>query len=169
MSKLKVPAWLKAAIEEELKRYPITRLVISEAKRDIIDSTHSRDEIGVPLAAGSVSDPTFAKAAKLSSKDIVQMEWICQAISDVYSVGNDERKAILTLFYFRRLPHYQVAEQLGMSESTLWRARQEIIRDIAYRMGVLKPTWKWFRNAKRESGKQDERILKGSGPKTVLS
>jgi RinA family phage transcriptional activator len=167
--KLKVPAWLKAAIEDELKRYPITRLIISERKRDIIDSTPSRDDTGVPIAAGSVSDPTFAKAARLSSKDIVQMEWIYQAITDIYSMGSDERKAILTLFYWRRLPHYQVAEELGMSEPTLWRARQDIIRDIAYRMGTLKPTWKWFRNAKREASKQSERILKGSGPKTVLS
>lgn len=167
MKKMKVPAWLKAAIEDELRKYPVTRIVIHESKQEIIDST---PQTGLPLRnAGAVSDPTFAKAARLSSDDIVRMEWVYQAITDIYSISNDERKAVLELYYWRRLPHYRVAEHLGVSETTLWRIRQDIIRDIAYRMGSLKPTWKWFRNVQHKERKHDERILKGSGNKTVLS
>ncbi len=133
-----VPVWLKRAIEEELRRYPITKAICKEAREEILYSS-SRENIGVKPSG--VSDPTYTTAARLCSETIIRLEWFCRAIEDVYEILDQEQRSIVRMYYFRRYKNYEVASQLGISESTLWRMRQDIVWLIAYRMGLLRPGW----------------------------
>ena len=194
---LKVPGWLKNAIEDELRRYQITKIMIREVKQDIVDSAPVRPQPeymtkgvldalkerafpasitlrtdktdpGPALSNNHVSDPTFAKVVRLTSRDILQMEWVFRAITDIYQIASPECRKVMELYYWKGHRHFEVADAMGMSEPTLWRMRQVIIHDVALRMGALRPDWSWLRKAQDKPPKQRERILKGSEPKTGL-
>jgi hypothetical protein len=164
---LRVLPWVKAAIEGELREYPVSCIILREMKQDIIDSTpihpapkymtasvlkDLRDRV-IPAEStlrtsltdphpsarnNRVSDPTYAKVARMDTGLIRRIETWSRAIEEVYyNVLDDEQRTIVRLFYWVGVRHYALADYLHMNESTVWRMRQDIIWLIAYRMGML--------------------------------
>jgi hypothetical protein len=163
---LTVLPWVKAAIEGELREYPVSRIILREMKQDILDSTpirpapdylpdHVLKELrNRPIPAEStlrtsftdphpssrsnhVSDPTYAKVASMDTGLVRRIETWCRVIEEVYGILDQEQRSIVQLFYWVGVKHYRVAEHLHMSETTVWRMRQDIIWLMAYRMGML--------------------------------
>ena len=137
MRRSTVPPEMKAAIESEIRRYPLTRTMLEERRTGIPATS---------LAAGKArvvgaTDAAFGKAVDLCSEDLAEMERTSTAIEDVYRISSRESQRVFELYYWGSLRHYEVADEIGVSERTLRRIREEIITLVAYRMGALKPGW----------------------------
>jgi RinA family phage transcriptional activator len=135
----------RAAIEREIRNYPLTKTLIKERRQEILDSGSLK--VDAPPRSG-LSDPTCGKAMKLCSEDIAEMEWVCSAIEDVYRVSSKETQRVIELYYWRSLRHYEVAYEIGVSERTLRRMREEIVSMVAYRMGAIRPGTAWWRRGR---------------------
>jgi len=141
MAKKRLPAWLKAVIEDELREYPLTKIAVRERREEILLSTGPK----AVVRSSNMPDPTFAKVTRLCSRDLARMEWICRSIEDVFAVLSPEYQEVIRLYYWQRLRQYEVADRLGMSISTLWRIRQDILWSIVRRMFLYRPWWFWGR------------------------
>ena len=195
---LRVLPWVKAAIEGELREYPVSCIILREMKQDIMGSTPLRPSpdyltAGVlkdlrsrPIPPEStlrtsytdprpssrnnhVSDPTYAKVARMDTGLIRRIETWCRVIEDIYyGVLDEEQRSVVRLFYWVRIRHYKVAEYLHMSEPTLWRMRQDIIWLIAYRMGLLGENPLRVELASPQNPPQPADKMQGSNEENVL-
>lgn len=192
MKRIEVPAWLKAAIEDDLRWYPISKATLNSLQASPSSGVHfdvdrlpplrrvSKDDpvpnVGLGSSAHrliSSSDPTFAAVAKVLPRDLGRLIWICGAIGDVLAAVNQETRDVIRLFYFQRMRLYDVADRMGMSTSTVRRTRYDVVGAIAYRMGLVRRRW-WIGveidayRARLRSREKDGRKLGESKPQTEL-
>lgn len=190
--------WVKAAIEGELREYPVSCIILREMKRDIMDSTPLRPSPAYMTAGvlkdlrarkipaesslrtsftdprpsprnNRVSDPTYAKVARMDTGWTRRIETWCRVIDDIYyGVLDEEQRSVVRLYYWVRVKHYRVAEYLYISEPTLWRMRQDIIWLIAYRMGLLGDNPLRVELASPQNPPQPADKMKGFDEETVV-
>ena len=129
-----MPAYLFAAIEEELREYPFTLMRIIEAREQAM--TPRREErVGKGY---SVPDPTFGTIARLCASDIARMERIADAISATYTAlkaTSYELAQVVRLYYWRRERAMDVAYYMSVDVSTLRRWREIVVGAVVHRMG----------------------------------
>lgn len=128
-----LPAHRRAAIEAELREYPVTLINLRVMREEAMFGSR-RSERSLAKPSG-ISDPTYAVAKRLCSEKIMRTESICTSVERTYLALSPELKEVVRLYYWGRNPHYAVAEHLGVSESTLRRMRNIIIEAIAHRLG----------------------------------
>ncbi|HHY44824.1 MAG TPA: hypothetical protein GX512_03845 [Firmicutes bacterium] len=142
---------IRAAVEAELREYPITVIRLRRLKEDAMFGAPNIERS--PRKPSGISDPTYAVVKRLCSEEIVRMESLCSAIEGAYLALSPELRKVVSLYYWAGNPHYAVAEYLGVSESTLRRMREIIVGAIAHRMGLDKesPAKPAKRKARREA------------------
>lgn len=123
-------------IEAELRVYPITKALLEEAERDIIEGT-SIKEVAVQQGPG---DPTAAKALKLTGLTLTEVGRRVGAITkalEVFKRSEELRKVrSIEMKYFEGYYTDQgLALNLGVAESTVRRWRREFIKLVAEYLG----------------------------------
>lgn len=157
----RIPAWLRAGIEDDLRNYPLTKIALRERREEVLGAK-------APAPVGkstSPSDPTFGVVSRLCSADIIRMEWTCRAIEDVHRVSSPGMKKVMELAYWKRLRTDEAAYNPGMSLTTLWRLNTQIVENVAYRMGTMRPTETWWREKKR--GKPKMRVSRAKAETNI--
>jgi hypothetical protein len=128
-----MPAWQFAAIEEELRAYPVTLMQIITAREEAV--TQRREErIGKGYG---VPNPTCATVEKLCSKEIARMERVADAIDATYKAlkqSSYELAQVVRLYYWRRERAVDVSRYLGVSTSTLWQWRRLVCGAVRWRL-----------------------------------
>lgn len=130
----KLPAYLFAAVEAELREYPVTLMRLTELREQAM-TPRQTERVGKGYR---VSDPTFAVASRLCSKEITRMERIADAIDATYQALKQtsyELSQVMLWFYWRRERACDVAHYLGVSTKTLWHWRVLVAGAVIHRLG----------------------------------
>lgn len=85
-----------------------------------------------------LSDPTFKAAFRLLrlEEHWAKTKFYVQAIDDVLSVLDVEKRRLVELKYFQGKSQWQIEEELGIARSTIFRMDKEILLLFAHRMGI---------------------------------
>ena len=129
-------------VESKLYNYVDNKAVIKaweQSREDILNETPSRDG-GMP-SGGQVSDPTQAKAIRLSlleAKAYREKYWI-DAVDGVLELLDKQDRELVELKYFsgRKSSNDVLAQLLNMSRSDFYRKRKEIVWRFANRFGIV--------------------------------
>ena len=128
-------------IEHELYNYDSTREVIEALKDEIIGSP--------PLPIGdqdniqrtTVSDPTHAKAVKLTTNaTLLYMERTIKEIDRALMVLGEDHNEIFELKYRQGKSWQAVADEIPVSRETYFRKRRDIILTVACNLGIANPS-----------------------------
>ncbi|OZS79456.1 hypothetical protein CF394_00700 [Tetzosporium hominis] len=123
-------------VEAELANYHETQKEIAKRREELMYPTMSEELVG---SRGSmVSDPTSAKAARIvMDRRLRELERIEDAITSVYDRLEEKPKQLVHMVYWTRNKKTWegVAMELEIGRTTLFRWRNEIIKEIADRLG----------------------------------
>ncbi|AUS03462.1 DUF722 domain-containing protein [Paenibacillus larvae] len=126
-------------IESELYSYHETRKEIIRLKNEILYGSTPADENVGGGRSNLPSDPTGEIAVLLTShKKLEQLERIVNAIESVVEGLPEKKKEMIKLRYWTRpqtLTWEGVAQRIEKDRTTAIRWRNEIIREIANRIG----------------------------------
>ena len=123
-----------------LRQYPVLKreLAVFEAERQAILEAYPPAPWEKPLQEKSLSDPTTKQLFKLLR---LEERWrshrfYVQAVEDILSHLDEEKRKLVELYYFDGLPAWRVAQKLGVDESTLYRYQAAILELLAHRLGL---------------------------------
>ena len=129
-----------AYVEAELRDFPATKKRLNELARDIAErgmgiaydqQAHHQE------ASPEWSNPTEKRALALNSHaEAVGLARTMYAIQVVYWAGDDDRQALMRLFYWERWPREAVLKELGIAPRTLYDRRCEIVGLVARQLGM---------------------------------
>jgi len=126
-------------IESELSLYHETKKEIIRLKNDIIFASPVRDENSGGGRTNWPGDPTGKTAVLIAMhRKIEQLERIVEAIESVYSELSKEKQELVRLKYWTKpqtLTWDGIALRLGVSRRTALNWRDEIISEIAEKIG----------------------------------
>lgn len=119
--------------EIELCRYHQSIQRLNSLKQSIIEAGAQNDVGPVNVPPG---DPTANRAAALvDNSEIARLEWIIETIKGLYESLSAERRRFVELRFWAGKPIDVAAGMLCISERTAYRWRDEIVEDLAYRLG----------------------------------
>lgn len=145
MEESTIPTWLKAAIKDGLRDYPLTKALVSDYRDNVLNGTPSDRAIPQVRARGRKmpGDPTQAAALKLLSEDYLRMEWFVKAIEAVYDTLEPDGKKVMEGFW-KPVPVEKMAEAIHVSRGTVFRLKDAIVESVAFRLGLSRR--EWYRN-----------------------
>lgn len=142
MEESTIPAWLKTAIKDGLRDYPLTKALVRDFRDNVLNGTPSERSVPQVRARGrkTPGDPTQAAALKLLSEDYLRMEWFVKAIEAVYDALEPDGKKVMES-YWKPVPVEQLAKTIHVSRSTIFNLKDAIIESVAFRLGLSRPDW----------------------------
>jgi len=136
---IKIKAGTFKHVESELYAYHDTRKEIVRLKNEILYGTSSSDENVGGGRSNLPGDPTGKKATLMVTHSaVIQLELIVNSISEVYTQLPEEKQKLIRLKYWTKpqtLTWDGIARKLNVSTRQAQRWRDEIIREIAKKIG----------------------------------
>lgn len=126
---------VKAYIEAEIQFYHQSVQYLEDARKDIILASPDPDQ---PGGRSGISDPTGRTAALIISHETLQeVARTVKAIREVIESLPDEKKRLVRLRYWNKekLSWPIIAMKLGIGEATCKRWRDQIVKQIAEKIG----------------------------------
>lgn len=124
-------------VEAMLYEYPDMINEIERIREEILCPGGSEDTTRVQ--SSGKSDPTASRATALTAHDRLRhLQNTVDAIDRALRRLSLEKKTLVELKYWQRLPNREVADKLHVSEMSFYRWRDQIITAIACNMGILK-------------------------------
>lgn len=124
-------------VEAMLYEYPDMINEIERIREEILCPGGSEDMVRVQ--SSGKSDPTASRATALTAHDRLRhLQNTVEAIERALRKLDPEKKKLVELKYWQRLPNRQVATKLHVSEMSFYRWRDQIIAVVACNMGILK-------------------------------
>lgn len=135
-----ISAGVRRFCKDILRQYPLLKreLAAFEEERQAILEAFPSVPWEKPLQEKSLSDPTTRQLFKLLR---LEERWhstrfYVQAVEDLLTYLDEEKRKLVDLYYFDGLPAWRVAQKLGVDESTLYRYQGMILELLARRLGV---------------------------------
>jgi len=135
-----ISAGVRRFCKDILRQYPLLKreLAVFEEERQAILEAFPSVPWEKPLQEKSLSDPTTRQLFKLLR---LEERWhstrfYVQAVEDLLTYLDEEKRKLVELYYFDGLPAWRVAQKLGIDESTLYRYQAAILDLLARRLGV---------------------------------
>lgn len=135
-----ISAGVRRFCKDILRQYPLLKreLAVFEEERQAILEAFPSVPWEKPLQEKSLSDPTTRQLFKLLR---LEERWrshrfYVQAVEDVLSHLDEEKRKLVELYYFDGLPAWRVAQKLGLSDSSLHRYQVAVLELLAHRLGI---------------------------------
>lgn len=139
----KVPTHVVQFVERELYDYPINRELVMEYLRrrdEIIRKGRQMPELDIVPDGGELPDPTYYASVRLLAMERSAqraMEYVSAIDSVMRTLSEEQRKLVRRRYWERDATDEAIALELGVSRSTFYRMKREIIRAFALRFGLL--------------------------------
>lgn len=139
-----LPQHVFKTVERMLYDYRLHQAIVANyelARNDILERARQWEPGMSTDPTGTPADPTASKAAELEKLEArtERSRRILAMIDSVVETLSEEKRQLVELKYFAkdRLTNEQVAAELHISRGRFYQVRREIIRDIAFVMGLL--------------------------------
>lgn len=122
-------------IEHELYNYDEIKQSLVEIREDVLEGSPPPPD-GTPNLKGQVVKPTEIKILKLSTPAILHMERTIRAIDRALNRLDDTHRHLFELKYRQELNWQKVCMTMPISERTYFRARGELVGQVAEELGL---------------------------------
>ena len=134
-----IPDAIFRFVEHELYNYQSTKEDLKDMKEDIAESSLGNldyDDFssnkGYP---GSTTEATVTDI--ITNKAIIRATKTIRDIEEAKNKLDEDKLKLFHLKYNNRMPWQQITMEIGISESTYFRWREEIVRETAKEMGLI--------------------------------
>lgn len=128
-------------IENEIAHYHETVEDLQEWKQLLYEEGGSRWFTHEGSRSNRIIDPTADRAARvIQNRQVRHLEKVTNAIKAVYDGLDDEKKELLRVLYWEKPRRYTwdgIAERFHYSKKTLQRWRNEIVDEVAEKLGMI--------------------------------
>lgn len=138
-----MPQHIRAFCDGEFYRYLMNKAFAEEARKDIATLMEEGGDKGFdkPIVQGGEFKPEQQRIlerieAIYSGRDAVIAEKCCQRVEDVIRMLNEQERAIMEQFYWRRIPPDITENETGIGRKTQQRMRRKMTYLLATRWGM---------------------------------
>lgn len=139
-TKLKMNRNTYRYLESEISSFADTQKEYQRRRAELLTDRQEVDEAQSSSKPNTISNPTERYALRLvDDKRLAKLREIIEAIQTVYDASTHEHKQFIEMNYWQK-PRARtidgIAIELGVSPRTLYRMRNEIVYNLAKKLGI---------------------------------